>query len=147
MQYEPPFLWYWNSTPWKICTLYSNVITNIAFMIATILPIKLFVIINLLFKKYEKCRHIEEIKKSYYIYNFRGRSLIGICQWHTCGFSATYQRTLHQRRWTPQVIFYPIPPLYSSQLSDRILVRSTHRTKLRDLHIWCMMRWKFFDRH
>ena len=146
MQYEPPFLWYWNSTPWKICTLYSNVITNIAFMIATILPIKLFVIINLLFKKYEKCRHIEEIKKSYYIYNFRGRSLIGICQWHTCGFSTTYQRTSHQR-WTPQVIFYPIPPLYSSQLSDRILVRSTHRTKLRDLHIWCMMRWKFFDRH
>ena len=77
--------------------------------------------------------HIEEIKKSYYIYNFRGRSLIGICQWHTCGFSTTYQRTSHQR-WTPQVIFYPIP-LYSSQLSDRILVRSTHRTKLRDLHI------------
>ena len=46
-------------------------------MIAT-LPIKLFVIINLLFRKYEKCRHIEEIKKSYYIYNFRGRSLIEI---------------------------------------------------------------------
>ena len=51
--------------------LYSNVITNIAFMIAT-LPIKLFVIINLLFKKYEKCRHIEEIKNSYIIFIISG---------------------------------------------------------------------------
>lgn len=52
--------------------LYSNVITNIAFMIATILPIKLFVIINLLFEKYEKCMHIEEIKNSYIIFIISG---------------------------------------------------------------------------